>query len=319
MLACHRGRREPASPLEALALPPTQDPVRIFDRALLARRRRRVAGTAAQHDFLLARVADELAERLAIVKRRFPLAANVGAHHGLVSHRIRGVAGVERIIDLDPTAGLLSGAVDMRVVADEEALPFADASLDLVVSALALQLVNDLPGTLVQIRRALKPDGLLLASLFGGATLTELRQSWIAAEAEISGGASPRVAPFADVRDLGALLQRAGLALPVVDSETVTVTYADPLALMRDLKGMGASNMLAARRRQPATRGLLLRAAEIYAARFAGRDGRVPATFEILTLTAWAPDASQPQPLQPGSARARLADALGVREEKIKE
>ena len=200
----------------------------------------------------------------------------------------------------------------MRVVADEEALPFADASLDLVVSGLSLQLVNDLPGALVQIRRALKPDGLLLASLLGGATLQELREAWLAAEAEISGGASPRVAPFADVRDMGALLQRAGFALPVVDSETVTVTYANPLALMQEIKAMGASNMLLARRRTPVTRGLLLRAAEIYAERFAGADGRVPATFEILTLTAWAPDESQPKPLRPGSAQTRLADALGV-------
>jgi NADH dehydrogenase [ubiquinone] 1 alpha subcomplex assembly factor 5 len=293
--------------------------IRIFDRALLAERRRRAAAAARQHDFLLARVAEDLAERLAIVRRRFPLAANVGAHHGVLSRRIRGMAGIERIVDVDAAAELLAGAPDLRVVADEEALPFADASLDLVVSALSLQLVNDLPGALIQIRRALKPDGLLLAALLGGATLQELREAWLAAESEVSGGASPRVAPFADVRDLGALLQRAGLALPVVDSQTLTVTYSDPLALMRELKGMGASNMLAARRRAPVTRRLLLRAAEIYAERFAAADGRVPATFEILTLTAWAPDPSQPQPLRPGSATARLADALGVPEGKLKE
>ena len=297
----------------------TPDPVRIFDRALLARRRGRVAGAAADHDFLLARVADDLAERLAIVRRRFPLAANIGAHHGLVSRGIRGLAGIERIIDVDATARLLRDASGLRVVADEEALPFADASLDLVVSGLSLQLVNDLPGALVQIRRALKPDGLLLASLLGGATLKELREAWIAAEAEISGGASPRVAPFADVRDMGILLQRAGFALPVVDSETVTVNYANPLALMREIKAMGASNMLLARRRTPVTRDLLLRAAEIYAERFAGTDGRVPGTFEILTLTAWAPDESQPKPLRPGSAQTRLADALGVTERKLRE
>jgi SAM-dependent methyltransferase len=296
------------------------DPVRLFDRALLARRRARVAASAAQHDFLLARVADDLAERLAIVRRSFPLAANLGAHHGLVSQAIQGIAGVERVIDVDATAAaLLRSRTNLRVVAEDDALPFADASLDLVVSGLSLQLVNDLPGALVQIRRALKPDGLLLASLLGGATLKELRDAWLAAEAEISGGASPRVAPFADVRDMGALLQRAGLALPVVDSETVTVTYANPLALMQEIKAMGASNMLIARRRTPVTRALLLRAAEIYAARFAGPDGRVPATFEILTLTAWAPDESQPKPLRPGSAQTRLADALGVSERKLKE
>jgi SAM-dependent methyltransferase len=229
------------------------------------------------------------------------------------------MAGVERIVDVDAVAQLLADAVDMRVVADEEALPFADASIDLFVSALSLQLVNDLPGTLVQVRRALRPDGLLLAALLGGATLHELRDAWLTAEAEISGGASPRVSPFADVRDLGGLLQRAGFALPVVDSETITVTYSDPLALMRELKAMGASNVLVARDRRPVTRGLLLRAAEIYADRFAAPDGRVPATFEVLTLTAWAPDASQPQALRPGSAQTRLADALGVKESKLEE
>jgi SAM-dependent methyltransferase len=227
---------------------------------------------------------------------------------------------VERVIDVDATAeALLSSNTSLRVVAEEDALPFADASLDLVVSGLSLQLVNDLPGALVQIRRALKPDGLLLASLLGGTTLKELREAWLAAEAEISGGASPRVVPFADVRDMGALLQRAGFALPVVDSETVIVTYANPLALMQEIKAMGASNMLIARRRTPVTRALLLRAGEIYAGRFAGSEGRVPATFEILTLTAWAPDESQPKPLRPGSAQTRLADALGVNERKLKE
>lgn len=299
-------------------MPDEPDPIRIFDRALLARRRRRAADLATQHDFLLRRVGDDLAERLAIVRRSFPLAANIGAHHGVVSRAIRGVAGVETIIELDAAIELLREAPGLRVVADEEALPFADASLDLVVSGLSLQSVNDLPGTLLQIRRALRPDGLLLASLLGGGTLRELREAWIAAEAEISGGASPRIAPFADVRDMGTLLQRAGFALPVVDSETLTVTYADPLALMQELKAMGASNMLAARRRAPVTRGLMLRAAEIYAERFAATGGRVPATFEILTLTAWAPDESQPKPLRPGSAQTRLADALGVNERKLK-
>ena len=296
--------------------PDFTQPPRVFDRALLARRRERAAAGAGAHDFLLRRVADDLAERLTFIKRTFPLAANIGAHHGLLSQRIRGVAGIERIVDVDPSLRLL-GHEGWRVVADEEALPFADASLDLAVSGLSLQLVNDLPGTLVQIRRALKPDGLLLASLLGGATLKELREAWIAAEAELTGGASPRVAPFADVRDLGALSQRAGFALPVVDSETVTVNYASPLALMRELKAMGASNMLAARRRTPVTRRLLVRSVEIYAERFATTDGRVPATFEILTLTAWAPHESQPKPLRPGSAQARLADALGVEERKV--
>jgi hypothetical protein len=181
-----------------------------------------------------------------------------------------------------------------------------------------LHLVNDLPGTLAQLARVLRPDGLLLASMLGGATLTELRSAFLAAESELTGGASPRVAPVADVRDLGSLLQRAGLALPVVDAETVTVTYADPLALVREIKAMGASNMLVERRRVPMTRQLMFRALQIYRERFSGPDGRVPATFEIITMTAWSPDASQQKPLRPGSATARLADALGVTEERLK-
>jgi NADH dehydrogenase [ubiquinone] 1 alpha subcomplex assembly factor 5 len=298
-------------------VPTVADQPQIFDRALLAQRRNRVAADAPAHGFLLDRVAEDIGERLAIVQRTLPRAANIGAANGTLSRRIAGLAGVAEIIDVDRSPRLLDQCGNLRVVADEEALPFAAQSLDLVVSGLALQLVNDLPGALIQIRRALKPDGLLLAALLGGATLSELRQSWLIAEAEISGGASPRVAPFADVRDLGALLQRAGFALPVVDSETVTVTYATPLDAMRDIKAMGASNMLIARRRQPVTRGLLMRACEIYADRYALPNGRIPASFEILTLTAWAPDASQPQPLRPGSAKTRLADALGVPERKL--
>jgi len=183
-----------------------------------------------------------------------------------------------------------------------------------VVSALALQFVNDLPGVLVQIRRALKPDGLFLAALMGGETLTELRQSFAAAESEIEGGASPRVAPFADLRELGALLQRAGFALPVTDVDRVIVRYDSAFAVMHDLRRMGATNALLARRRVPLRRATLLRMAEIYAKRFADKDGRVRATFEIVWLSGWAPDPSQQQPLKPGSAKTRLADALGARE-----
>ena len=190
----------------------------------------------------------------------------------------------------------------------------AKASLDLVVSALALQFVNDLPGVLVQVRRALKPDGLFLAALIGGDTLTELRQSFAAAESEIEGGVSPRVAPFADLRDLGALLQRAGFALPVTDIERVTVRYDSAFALMRDLRRMGATNALLDRRRTPLKRATLMRMAEIYAQRFADSDGRLRATFEIVWLSGWAPHPDQQQPLKPGSAQARLADALGTRE-----
>ena len=193
-------------------------------------------------------------------------------------------------------------------------LPFADATLDLVVSGLSLQFVNDLPGALLQIRRALKPDGLFLAAMLGGTTFTELRQAFLAAEAEIEGGASPHVAPFTDLRDAGALLQRAGFALPVADGDTVRVTYATPFDLMRELRAMGATNALTARRRTPLRRATLMRMAQIYNERFGLPNGRVPATFEILTLTAWTPHESQPKPLRPGSAQMRLAEALGTRE-----
>ena len=200
------------------------------------------------------------------------------------------------------------------VVADEETLPFGDGAIDLVVSALALQFVNDLPGVLLQIRRALKPDGLLLAALFGGDTLTELRQSFAAAESEVEGGASPHVAPFVELRELGGLLQRAGFALPVTDVERVTVRYASALDLMQDLRRMGATNSLTSRRRTPLRRTTLMRMAEIYAQRFADADGRIRATFDIVWLSGWAPHPDQQQPLKPGSAKARLADALGARE-----
>lgn len=285
-------------------------PPQIFDTALLNDRRTRAAPAATSHDFLLARAADDIAERLSLVRRTFPAALDLGAHHGLLGRRIAAMSGIETLASLDPCPALLALCPPPRIGASLELLPLADASLDLVVSALALHLVNDLPGTLIQIRRALRPDGLFLGALLGGATLTELRQAWLIAETEVTGGASPRVAPFVDVRDLGTLIQRAGFALPVVDSDTVTVTYADPIALMREIKAMGASNMLTERLRRPVARRLLQRAAEVYAERFATPDGRVPATFEILTVTAWAPSPDQPKPLRPGSAQVSLADVL---------
>ena len=285
-----------------------------FDRALLNKRRRRVAARAGEHDFLLQRVAEDLADRLSIIKRTFPVAANIGAHHGILSQQLRQIEHVGMIVDVEAVAELLAVCDGPCVLADEELLPFGDATLDLVVSGLSLQHVNDLPGTLVQIRRALKPDGLFLASLLGGSTLGELGAAWLAAEAEITGGASPRVAPAIDLRDLGGLLQRAGFALPVVDSDVVQVSYSSPLALMMDIKSMGASNVLNARRRAMTRRDVLARAAQIYEERHARADGRITATFEILTVTAWAPDPSQQKPLKPGSAAMRLADALGTTE-----
>ena len=288
----------------------------IFDRRLLRKRRDRVAAANAGQsfpDFLLQRVADDFAERLIFVRREFPVSASLGAYHGLLASRLKGLPTIGRIVDVEPSYAALSRGKGLQVVADDEALPFAAGSLDLVVSGLSLQFVNDLPGALVQINRALKPDGLFLGALLGGETLKELREAWIMAEDELLGGASPRVAPFADVRELGGLLQRAGFALPVADNDVIEVTYSSPLALMQELKAMAASNPLVERRRTPVTRSLLLRAAEIYQERFGLPNGRVPATFEIVTLTGWVPHESQQKPLRPGSAEVSLADVLKPR------
>ncbi len=289
----------------------------VFDRALIARRRDRAAPLAGAHAFLLEHVADDLVERLQIVRRTFPVALSLGAYNGIVGGRIRSLDRVGTVVECELSPRLLAHCRGPRVLADEEALPFGDGTLDLIVSGLSLQFVNDLPGALVQARRALKPDGLLLAAVLGGETLSELRSVWLEAEAEIEGGVSPRVAPVADGRDLGGLLQRAGFALPVVDSDIVHVSYATPLALMQEIKAMGASNALVERRRTPTRRQTLLRACEIYTDRFSRSDGRVVATFEILTLTAWVPHESQQKPLRPGSAKSRLSDALGTVEERL--
>jgi SAM-dependent methyltransferase len=282
----------------------------IFDRSLLRLRRTR-ARRLGPATFLLDRVADDLAVRLEAVLREFDLAVDLGTSTDAVRRSIAGRVG--RVIAVDPLAAHVVNE-RLAVVADEEALPFRDGSLDLVVSALALQFVNDLPGTLIQIRRALKPDGLFLAAMIGGDSLAELRESFAEAEAEVEGGVSPRVAPFADLRDLGGLLQRAGFALPVTDVDRVTARYASPLALMHDLRRMGATNALTERRRAPLRRATLRRLFEIYSDRFADPDGRLRATFEIVWLSGWAPHESQQQPLRPGSPKTRLADALGTRE-----
>jgi SAM-dependent methyltransferase len=283
----------------------------IFDRQLLRVRQQRARALGAE-TFLIDRVAGDLAERLSVVLRQFERAVDLGTPTDAVRRLLAESGKVATIIAATPESGARDAS--LRVAADEEALPFADGSLDLIVSALALQFVNDLPGTLIQIRRALKPDGLLLAALIGGDSLTELREAFAQAESEIEGGVSPRVAPFADVRELGALLQRAGFALPVVDSDRLTVRYNSVLDLMRDLRRMGATNVLTERRRKPLKRATLYRLAEIYARRFADADGRLRATFEIAWLSGWVPHESQQKPLNPGSARQRLADALGTKE-----
>lgn len=270
-------------------------------------------------DFLLRRAADDIADRLAAVERSFPRILNLGAHHGLLAERLGEThAAAELVVNMEASAPLLARCQPPKVRADEELLPFADGAFDLIASALSLQFVNDLPGTLVQIRRALKPDGLFLGAVLGGGTLQELRQAFTEAELELEGGVSPRVAPMADVRDFGALLQRAGLALPVADTDVVTVTYGSPLALMLELRAMGAGNVLTERRKRPLRKATLARAIELYQAHFGTGDGRVRATFEIIHLAGWAPHESQQKPLRPGSAQARLADALRVEEHVLK-
>jgi SAM-dependent methyltransferase len=292
----------------------------IFDRQLLRARRARAFALGAS-TFLLDRVAADFADRLAAVLRRFDRAVDLGTPTNALRTVLAESGKVETVIALDARAATSfalgsggEGAGNTIIAADEEALPFADASLDLVVSALALQFVNDLPGTLVQIRRALRPDGLFLAALVGGDTLTELRQAFAAAETEIEDGISPHIAPLIDVREAGALLQRAGFALPVTDVDRLIVRYASPLALMHDLRRMGATNGLVERRRRPLKRATLRRAVQIYGERFADADGRIRATFDIVWLSGWAPHESQQQALKPGSARTRLAEALGTTE-----
>lgn len=281
----------------------------LFDTGL-ARRRLARAHRAGYADFLLRRVVDDLDDRLGAVLRTFTEAVDLGTPASLAAERLRASGRVGHVTRLAPRAE--AGAV----LADPEALPLAPARFDLAVSLLALQHVNDLPGALAQLRRALRPDGLFIGCLLGGRTLTELRQVFGQAESEVEGGVSPRVAPFAEVREMGSLLQRAGFALPVTDVETVTVRYRDPFALMHDLRAMGLTNVLVDRRRTPLRRDTLLRAAALYAERFADPDGRLRASFEILWLSGWAPHESQQKPLKPGTAQTRLAEALGTTERK---
>jgi len=289
-------------------------PVRLFDRPLLNARRRR-ARLIGPATFLIDRVAEDFADRLAAVLRRFDRAADFGTPTSAVRAALAGNRAIGTMFAVEPALEADEvPAAGMLVVADIEALPFAGGVLDLAVSAFALQTVDDLPGALIQIRRALKPDGLFLAALLGGDTLIELRESFAIAESELTGGVSPRVAPFPDLRDMGALLQRAGFALPVTDVDRVVVRYSSPLALMADLRRMGATNPLVERRRTPLRRAVLARVLEVYADRFADPDGKVRASFDIVWLSGWAPHESQQQPLRPGSATTRLADALGTRE-----
>jgi SAM-dependent methyltransferase len=271
---------------------PPSAPPRLFDRGLHRRRLDRAAVSYAQADFLKRRAAQDVAERLEPIMRDFAVAVDLGARNGAFREALAQSGAADRVgllVETDLSAAMLAGRPGPRIVADEERLPFAPASLDLAVSTLALHWTNDVVGALIQIRRALKPDGLFIGAFLGGVTLTELRQSLVAAEAELLGGAGTRVSPFADAPDAASLLQRAGFVQPVADIDRVTVTYEHPLRLLADLRQMGETNVLAERHPRRLTRALLARTCEIYAERFGAPDGRVPATFEILTLTGWTP------------------------------
>jgi NADH dehydrogenase [ubiquinone] 1 alpha subcomplex assembly factor 5 len=278
----------------------------IFDRTQRLRQRQRAAPDFAAHDFLFREAADRLADRLDDMTRTFPLALELGSHTGQLREMLGGRGGIRSLVQADSCAAMAARNHGHRIVCDEELLPFAPSQFDLALSVLGLSAVNDLPGTLAQLRRTLRADGLLLAMVYGGNTLRELRDVMSRATLEIEGGAAAYVWPFIDVRDAGSLLQRAGFALPVVDAETVTVSYAHLFALLHDLRGMGEGNALLARRRQPARRAVFLRAAELYAQDYSDAEGRITASFELVTLTAWTPHASQQKPAPRGSGQVNL-------------
>ncbi len=287
----------------------TQIP-KIFDRSLLRQRRQRIAGEADKGDFLHDRIGQELAERIAEISRQFEFAVDLGTHTGKLAAGLENAPNIGHVITTDGCRNYLKNKTCLNIVADEEWLPFGAGSLDLIASNLQLQWANDLPGVFAQANQALKPDGLFMASMFGAGTLPELQTSLLDAEMDVTGGASPRVVPLPDVREIGALLQRAGFALPVVDKDIIKVRYASPLDLMRDLRLMGATNIATKRSQKFLRREILFRAMEIYTERFAEPDGRIPATFSIIYLSGWHPHESQQKPLAPGSAKTRLADAL---------
>jgi SAM-dependent methyltransferase len=285
----------------------------LFDRALLRARLDRAAPGFEAAGFLKARAAEDAVMRLEAILREFPVAVDLGARNGafaraLAASDARGKVGL--LIQTDLSERMLCGQTGPRLLADEERLPFGDATLDLAVSTLALHWTNDLVGTLIQIRRALRPDGLFVGALFGGATLTELRQALLQAEAELHGGAGPRVSPFADVMDAAHLLQRAGFALPVADAETLPIRYRTPLALLHDLRAAGEANAVLARDGRIPPRALVPMALAALPREAEG----IPATLRLLVMTGWAPHDSQSKPARPGSATTRLAEALGAEE-----
>lgn len=289
--------------------------MRVFDRRVVRAHRDRAAAAPDDAGFLWREAGERLADRLLDIRRSFSLALDLGCHRGELGALLAGRGGIETLVQCDLSPRMAARAAGVSLAADEEWLPFRPGAFDLVLSLLSLHWVNDLPGALIQIRAALRPDGLLLAAMLGGETLKELRSALYEAEIAMTGGVSPRCSPLADVRDAGNLLQRAGFALATVDTETIVVSYPDPLAVMADLRAMGETNAASERRRAFSRRAVLAAASERYREAFGDAAGRVPATFQIVYLTAWAPDGErQPKPLRPGSATARLAGALETAE-----
>ena len=296
-------------------------PPSLFDRSLLAARRNRAAAGFSQAQFLRDRSIEDTLLTLAAINRRFDLALDMSAADGSFNRALATSDAADKVgllIEGELSERLSAQQSGLaRLIMDEEWLPFADDSLSLIVSVLGLHSVNDLPGVLVQVRRALTPDGLFIGTLFGGETLKELRGCLMEAELEVRGGYGPRIAPFAEGPDLIDLLKRTGFSMPVVDSDRVEVTYEHPLRLLADLRAMGEGNVMIDRPRLGLNRAILQKMSELYFARHADAEGRVTATFEIITLSGWKPHESQQKPLKPGSAKTRLADALGVKETKL--
>lgn len=288
----------------------------VFDRGRVAQNRNRAAAQLDQYDFLLERAASDLISRLDDISRSFPTVLDLGSHHGLMSEALDQHSSIGQIFALE-RAGSLARQTRHRgiptIQGDEETLPFKDGSFDLISSALSLHWINDLPGALIQIRKALKPDGLFLGCLFAAGTLSELRTSLIEAESSLTAGISPRLSPLAGLQDLAGLLQRSGFALPVADIDHITVRYQHPMSLLADLRGSGEQAAFASKpgqERRPLSRRMLQRTCEVYQDRFSDPDGKVRASFNIAWLSGWAPSDNQPKPLKPGSGKVSLAAAV---------
>ncbi|MGY8937806.1 MAG: methyltransferase domain-containing protein [Alphaproteobacteria bacterium] len=287
----------------------------IFDRTLIRRRRDRASVEFHRYDFLFQEIATRLTDRLEDIQRTFPIALDLGCHAGAIANVLPRRSAVDWLAHSDISFRMAKCAASTALVADEEALPFADNAFDLVLSNLSLHWVNDLPGALTQIQHVLKPDGLFLATILGGDTLVEFRDCLLSAESEILGGASPRISPMVALGDAAGLLQRAGFALPVADSDTINVTYDNAFKLMADLRGMAEANAIRERTQRFTPRSVFMRAAKLYQDRYSGPEGRINTTFEVIYLHGWSPHDSQQKPLRPGSASQRLADALDTEEQ----